>query len=549
MQNHYYFIVAGFFIALMVFPITPVSAADISCSLSVASIPQGGDVLINGSNYGTIPVTDVPVACGLQTIGVQMDGYANYTSTISIDEGTHQDIIANLQRLPYRGQVTIISDPPGGNLFVDGDSRGLTPITVDNLLPGRHEILIQKTGYEDYHDVLSAATDITTEYTEYLVPLPGSGFLSVTSSPDGADVSIDGSDAGKTPTSLQRISAGNHTVGIYKAGYWNFTGIVNIPGGAAVLANADLTAIPTSSTLYLDSLPQGLGIYLNDTFKGSTPATLDAVPSGDYLLEFRGGNGSSVNQSFRFMPGETHEIFADLDNMTGGSVTDNEWQYQNGSSMMNQPGWISVNTTPVIEKNYTWIANGHEATVTLDIPKDLYDYYKNQPHPTTISPDTFANYAINAKDRQFLHNLVDKLEDSSDFKSYGARRDYRNVAAFVQNIVYQLHTDPVTNQVTTAQNDYWKYPVETLADGNGDCADTAILTAALLKEMGYDVVIVIFPGNPGHAGTAVACDNCNGYYYSLNGNRYYYLETTGTGFSLGTLEEKYQTTEAQIIPF
>ena len=125
------------------------------------------------------------------------------------------------------------------------------------------------------------------------------------------------------------------------------------------------------------------------------------------------------------MPGETHEIFADLDNMTGGLVTDNEWQYQNGSSMMNQPGWISVNTTPVIEKNYTWIANGHEATVTLDIPKDLYDYYKNQPHPTTISPDTFANYAINAKDREFLHNLVDKLEDSSDFKSYGARRDYR----------------------------------------------------------------------------------------------------------------------------
>ena len=79
--------------------------------------------------------------------------------------------------------------------------------------------------------------------------------------------------------------------------------------------------------------------------------------------------------------------------------------------------------------------------------------------------------------------------------------------------------------------------METLADGNGDCADTAILTAALLKEMGYDVVIVIFPGNPGHAGTAVACDNCNGYYYSLNGNRDYYLETTGTGFSLGTLEE------------
>ena len=330
-----------------------------------------------------------------------------------------------------------------------------------------------------------------------------------------------------------------------KAGYWNFTGIVNIQGGESVLAKADLTLIPTSCTLYIDSSPQGLGIYLNDTFKGFTPATLETVPSGDYLLEFRHQEGTSVNQSFRFMPGSTHDIFAVLDNESGGSITDNEGQYQNESSMTNQPGWISVNTTPVIEKNYTWIANGHEATITLDIPQDLYDYYKNQPHPTNISSATFANYAINEKDRQYLHNLVERLKDASDFKSYGARNDYRNVVAFVQNIGYQLHTDPVTNQVTTPETDYWKYPVETLADGNGDCADTAILTAALLKEMGYDVAIVVFDN---HAATAVACDNCNGYYYPLNGRRYYYLETTGTGFSLGTMDEKYQTAEAKIIP-
>ena len=194
----------------------PVSAANESCSLSVASIPLGGDVFIDGSNYGNISVTNIPIACGFHTIDVQMDGYANYTATVNISERTPGDTIASLQRLPDRdrGQVVIQTEPPGGDLYVDGNARGVTPCTVDNLVSGYHEILIQKTGYEDYHDLISVAPDITTEYTEYMVPLPGTGFLSVTSLPEGADVRIDGSDAGMTPTDLQRIGAGNHTVEI-----------------------------------------------------------------------------------------------------------------------------------------------------------------------------------------------------------------------------------------------------------------------------------------------------------------------------------------------
>ena len=86
MQN-YHFIVAGFFIAL-VFLVMPVSAANESCSLSVASIPLGGDVFIDGSNYGNISVTNIPIACGFHTIDVQMDGYANYTATVNISERT-----------------------------------------------------------------------------------------------------------------------------------------------------------------------------------------------------------------------------------------------------------------------------------------------------------------------------------------------------------------------------------------------------------------------------------------------------------------------------
>jgi hypothetical protein len=524
----------------------PVAAVNSTCSLSVTSVPDGGVVSIDGLGYGFTPLIETGVSCGGHTVTVSHEGYDDFTTGIDFLAGMPENITANLRAKSDLGSVIIRSEPESAALYIDSNYRGSTPLTVYGLQPGRHEILLTADGYESYNDVVSVSGGMTPEYTEYLVPLPDTGFLSIASSPDGAVVQIDGYPAGTTPTALKRMPAGNHTVTISREGYWNFTGILDLAVGDSLQANADLTRIPTSGTLYLDSSPRKTEIYLNGTFKGYTPATLDTIPPGDYLLEFRNPDGSFVNRSFSLPPGATHEIVGVLNNGTNGSIVDREWQYQNESSMTNQPGWISVNATPVIERTYTWYLNGHKATVTLDIPRDLYEYYRDQPHPRNISASTFTGYTISDRDRQYLHNLMAKLKDASNFKSYSARNDYRNVVAFVQSIQYQPDSpDAEATGASDGTDDYWKYPVETLGDGNGDCEDTAILTAALLREMGYDVAIVLLDD---HAAAAVACDNCNGYYYPLNGKRYYYLETTGTGFSLGTMDEKYKDTVAHIIP-
>ena len=129
------------------------------------------------------------------------------------------------------------------------------------------------------------------------------------------------------------------------------------------------------------------------------------------------------------------------------------------------------------------------------------------------------------------------------------------MAAFVQGIPYALHKDPVTGQTTTGANDFWKYPVETLADGNGDCIDDAILAGALLKEMNYDVAIVLLPQvsgtSAGHAVVGIACENCNGYYYPVEGKKYYYLDLTASGLPLGSMSypgqaDTYAHTAAQV---
>lgn len=522
-------------LALSLATIVPAGAAGASCSLSVASIPEHGMVSIDGKNMGNVPLADIPLACGSHNVRVEKGGYLPYNKTIVLTAGAEEDLIANLEKVPDRGQVTIRSEPPGGDLYVDGKYRGTTPATLDNLLPSRHEVLIRKAGYEDYRDVISVSAEFETEYPEYLVPLPGAGFLCIISHPEGAEVWIDERAVGTTPTTLLRYPAGNHKVKTRKNGYSNETRDVSVKGGETRLEKIDLTPVPTTSRFFLDSSPQGAGIYLNERFKGFTPITLETLPSGDYRVEFRFLNGTAANSSFSFAPGATYEIFATLVNETEVSIKCREWAYQNTSR-----------TEPILTRKFTWSASGQESSVTLPIPQSVYDYYKlNRTYPTVVTPALISEYSLNEREKEYFHDLVNRLKDASGSKSYRARNDYHNVVAFVQSLTYEKDIDPVTGAVS----EYPKHPIETLADGSGDCEDTAILAAALLREMDYKVALVLLPEQK-HAAVAVACDTCNGYYYQLDDGKYYYLETAidNDYRSLGTMEVKYQSAKAKVIP-
>ena len=72
------------------------------------------------------------------------------------------------------------------------------------------------------------------------------------------------------------------------------------------------------------------------------------------------------------------------------------------------------------------------------------------------------------------------------------------------------------------------------------------MPAALLREMGYGVVIVEVPG---HAAVAVkGGDSISGRYYEYNGGKYYYLETTGEGWPIGQIPDEFRSVEAKIFP-
>jgi hypothetical protein len=191
---------------------------------------------------------------------------------------------------------------------------------------------------------------------------------------------------------------------------------------------------------------------------------------------------------------------------------------------------VQTTTTAIeyLERSFQWTYGGRSLRYTINIPKPLYDYYRNQVHDSN-----YSKYALSRNDRKVLDRIITSFEENADSKTEAAY----NVVAFVQSLPY------FKDDVSTGYDNYARYPIETLVDNGGDCEDTAILTAALLKEMNYDVVLI---NPPGHMAIGITCSDCSGISYTHDGKKYYYLETTERNWKVGQMPDKYKNTKAKI---
>jgi hypothetical protein len=112
---------------------------------------------------------------------------------------------------PSTGSIHIESVPPGGDIFLDGTHvAGVTPQTLPfDLQAGtRHEIRVELAKHKPHVENV----DIPNSGGEVAVTAlmdPITGRLRVTTTPEGADVIIDGTLRGHTPTTINDIDMGS----------------------------------------------------------------------------------------------------------------------------------------------------------------------------------------------------------------------------------------------------------------------------------------------------------------------------------------------------
>ncbi|RIH84248.1 PEGA domain protein [Calidithermus terrae] len=186
------------------------------------------------------------------------------------------------QPQPVTGTLNVTSNPQGAQVFVDGRLVGNTPISV-SVQPGRHDIELRLAGYDTYRTSVNVGLGQVISINATLErPRPATGTLVVNSSPQGAQVFIDGRLVGNTPISVS-LNPGRADVELRLDGYDVFRTSVVINPGQTTSVNAGLNAQRRTGVLNVTSNPSGADVYINNQRVGRTPYSVQ-LNEGTYDL-------------------------------------------------------------------------------------------------------------------------------------------------------------------------------------------------------------------------------------------------------------------------
>lgn len=135
--------------------------------LVVQSRPVAARVSIDGEERGVTPLT-LALPSGAHVLEVQSGKSEPRVIPLNIRAGMQTAQYIELQNVALTGGLDIRSDPPGARVAIDGQTRGTTPVTVRDLAPGEHQIVLEARGRKVTQTVRIDA-GITAQL---VVPLP-----------------------------------------------------------------------------------------------------------------------------------------------------------------------------------------------------------------------------------------------------------------------------------------------------------------------------------------------------------------------------------------
>lgn len=176
------------------------------------NVDADADIYINGEKKGTRRWSGVLKAGNYQVECRQLN-HRPTSQYVKVAENDNRTINLNAPE-PILGTAAITSTPLGAEIIVDGQAFGLTPRNLD-LIIGKHEITLSKTGYQSESIRFEVAEDRTTEVD---VILGRTTTAVIQSNPSDSKLYIDGAYKGTTPYTYEG-EAGDHVIRLTSPGY------------------------------------------------------------------------------------------------------------------------------------------------------------------------------------------------------------------------------------------------------------------------------------------------------------------------------------------
>ena len=256
----------------------------VSGTVVVNTDPAGANVVIDGQAHGQTPTTaSLPV--GPHTIELSKDG-VHRTMTVNVTASTQISQFVEMPKtaVATTGDLQVRTDPSGAKVSVDGQLRGVSPLTIPSLAPGSHMVVLE-------NDLGSVNEDVTIQpgtTASLVVPMktpqgaPVSGWITITA-PAELQIYENQKLLGSSRTDRIMVAAGRHEVELSNdaLGYHSAQTIQVSPGQVAKL-RPDWP----QGTIAINATPWA-NVTLDGQDLGETPVGNTSVAIGTHEVIFR----------------------------------------------------------------------------------------------------------------------------------------------------------------------------------------------------------------------------------------------------------------------
>ena len=259
------------------FAITP---AILPGRVTFETTPPEATVLLDETVIGTTPLTDQTIAAGSYVLMVQASRYQPHEQPVDITgRGVEQTFTIELA--PDWADV-LVNSTPAAELLVDGEPAG-TSGSVIEVLSGDRVLTLRAAGYQDTTIDLEVIAGVAQDLGSFALT-PADGVLNLGSDPSGANVTIDGEFAGRTPLTVSLTPGEDHILSLSKAGYSRKSLRLALDKGTETERKVSLA--PLLGDIQFDIAPAGAELVINGKAVGSG-SQLVSLPSVEHRIEVR----------------------------------------------------------------------------------------------------------------------------------------------------------------------------------------------------------------------------------------------------------------------
>jgi len=260
------------------------SAAPVTTgTVAVNTNPSGAQVVLDGQPQGLTPTT-LTVKAGAHVLELRGAGDPR-TISLNVAAGAQLSQYIELSKTPLAvGSLQVRTEPTRGQISVDGVPRGSSPLTISDLSPGEHSVVVEGEGGSTKHVVNIEGGATATLVAQLLAAPsgPSSGWISV-SAPKSVELFENGHLLGSSDTDRLMVSTGAHQLDIVndELGYRTTKNVQVAPGKVSSIK----VEFP-KGTIALNAVPWA-EVWIDGEKMGETPIGNLPVTIGTHEIIFR----------------------------------------------------------------------------------------------------------------------------------------------------------------------------------------------------------------------------------------------------------------------